>query len=274
MYTIILSVLFGVALSLGLLLSKVSSLPWSIPIGLLGTVAVYGLLALRFRSVLNAKMKQIQTITEGGQKQLQAKINHYQTRPVGSPQQVMADIEKMQRAIIMQTLDATSILVRYVHWIPLMERQIATMRLQLHYQLKNFDEVDRLLPKCIMLDPTTLAMKLAQMYRRKAPLDEQRAVFNKAVSRARYNQSALLYALMAWIYVQEKRNDEAHKVLVESLKKNEHETLRKNCDRLANNKYREFSNAGLGELWYALLLEAPKMQTRRQSPQAYGKRPF
>ena len=273
MYAIIISVLCGIVLSLGLTLPDVLSIYWSAPCGILLALAVYAAFSLRFRSLLNAKMKHIQSITENGQKQIQTKINHYQSRPVGSPQQVMADIEKMQRAVIMQTLDATATLVPYVNWIPLMSRQIATLRMQLHYQLKNFDEVDKLMPKVIMLDPATMAMKLAQMYRRKAPLEEQVAFFKKSVSRSRYNQSALLYALMAWIYVQEKKNDEAHKVLVESLKKNENESLRKNCDRLANNKHREFTNAGFGDLWYALLLETPKIQTRRQSHHAYG-RPF
>jgi hypothetical protein len=103
---------------------------------------------------------------------------------------------------------------------------------------------------------------------------------------------------MAWIYVQDEiaaeeqvrkatspdrkaeaeerrkaASEAAYKVLVEACRNNEHDTLKRNRDKLANQKVREFSNAGLAEQWYALFLETPKIQQRRVMPRADG-RPF
>jgi hypothetical protein len=91
--------------------------------------------------------------------------------------------------------------------------------------------------------------------------------------RLKYNQGALLYSLMAWILLQAQQDDEAHKVLIAAAKNTENETIKRNLERVANNKAREFSNAGLGDEWYALFLEQPKVAMRRQQPRADG-RPF
>ena len=40
-----------------------------------------------------------------------------------------------------------------------------------------------------------------------------------------------------------------------------------NCDRLVNGKYKHFNNAGLGDLWYSLYLEEPKIKPQRQVQQ-------
>ena len=79
---------------------------------------------------------------------------------------------------------------------------------------------------------------------------------------------------MAWIFVQKEMLDKAHIILVEGCKVGSHDTMKKNLERLANNRIREFSNAGLGDEWFALFLEAPKMQIKRQQhPGKFGK-PF
>ena len=272
MYTLIISIVCGIVLASGLYFGDVSSILWSPIFGVLFALAVYALLSLWFRRAINKHMKAIQAIMENGQKQIQMKVNIYQTKPMGSPNQVMAELEKMQKTLILQTLEAIKILDPYKRWVPLMARQIATMRMQFCYQLKDFNEVDKLLPQCLMIDPTTMSMKLAQMHRKKEPLEAQRKFFDKSISRVKYNQGVLLYSLMAWIYVQNQNADEAHKILIDATKNTENETIKKNRDRLANNKLREFSNVGLGDLWYALLLETPKIQTRRQ--QGFSGRPF
>jgi hypothetical protein len=41
----------------------------------------------------------------------------------------------------------------------------------------------------------------------------------------------------------------------------------RNCEHLANNRITQFSNAGLGEQWYSLFLEEPKVRTQRQRQQ-------
>ena len=273
MFPIILSVLAGLILSCILFFTDVSGTTWSILFGLLLAVASYAAAALFLRRTMGAEMKKIQGIMETGQRQVQSRVQAIQSRPVGNPTQIMQELEKMQHKLLQQCLDASGGLDRFINWVPLMTRQIATMRLQFNYQMKNFDAVDRYLPKALFLDPLTMAMKLAQLYRRKTPTAIIRTEFNKLIKRTKYNQGTLPYSLMAWIYIQENDSDAAHAILVDAAKNTENETIKRNRDRLANNKPREFSNLGLGDEWYALLLEAPKIQTRRQQPSSYG-RPF
>ena len=154
-----------------------------------------------------------------------------------------------------------------------MSRQINTTRMQFHYQLKEFKKVDEILPKCIFLDQLTAAMKIARMHVNKAPVEKIEAEFAKISKRLRYNQSVLLYSLMAWIYVKNGDEAKAHATLVKACENNENDTLKKNLDRLANGKIKEFSNANLGDEWYALFLEEPKMRVERRMPRADG-RPF
>ena len=45
------------------------------------------------------------------------------------------------------------------------------------------------------------------------------------------------------------------------------EVLNANWERLANDKVKNFSNAALGEMWYMLYLEEPKVKTQRMRPQ-------
>jgi hypothetical protein len=57
-------------------------------------------------------------------------------------------------------------------------------------------------------------------------------------------------------------------VLIEACEKMENETIKRNREHLANNRVGHFSNAGLGDQWYALHLEEPKVKMQRQSPYA------
>lgn len=273
MYTILLSLLLGVLVGVALHAGDVFGLFGSILFGLVAAATAYGVAAWRFRRVLTGHMNAIQQIMLNGQKQLQQKVNILQSKPTGNPAQMMKDLEKLQRGLISQALDATKALEPYAPWIPLMSRQIATMRMQFHYQMQEFDKVDELLPRCLLLEPISMSMKLAQMHRSKQPLPDIRKAFDRSVIRLKYNQGTLLYSLMAWILLQNKREEDAHKLLVVAAKNTENETIKRNLDRLANNRAREFSNVGLGDEWYALFLEQPKMTMRRQQPRMDG-RPF
>ena len=39
--------------------------------------------------------------------------------------------------------------------------------------------------------------------------------------------------------------------------------------KLANQKYKHFSNAGFGDLWYSLYLEEPKVKMQRQQQRMF-----
>jgi hypothetical protein len=171
---------------------------------------------------------------------------------------------------VMQALEATSSLEPFFKWSFLLGKQVTTMRMQFHYQLHDFEKVDELLPKCLFLEPMTACMKMARMYKLK---DEGiDGFFEKRVKRLRYGQGAILYALYVWILVKQKRVDEAHEILIRACDKEENDTLKRNREHLANNRVKQFSNAGMGDEWYALGLETPKMQVKRQRQR--GNRPF
>ena len=297
MYTVILTLLFGALVGVGLGVTEASTPGWSVFWGLLAAAAAYGVATYFLRKALGKRMAVIQETMAEGQKKLQARVKMYEFRPGADPKQAMKDMEAASGKVLRATLEQTSMLEPFIGWVPLMAKQIATMRMQFHYQLKEFAKVDELLPKCIVLDPMSASMKLAQLYRAKTPSADIRKQFDKMVARFKYNQSVLPYSLMAWIYVQEEvaaeeelrkaatadkpaaeakraaASEAAYQVLVQACKDNEHDTLKRNRDKLANQKVREFSNAGLAEQWYALYLETPKIQQRRMMPRADG-RPF
>ena len=57
--------------------------------------------------------------------------------------------------------------------------------------------------------------------------------------------------------------DEAFKALTEALKSSDDATLKRNHECLMNNKVAHFSNSGIGDQWYSLLLEEPKIKAQR-----------
>ena len=57
--------------------------------------------------------------------------------------------------------------------------------------------------------------------------------------------------------------DEAFKALTEALKNSDDATLKRNHECLMNNKVAHFSNSGIGDQWYSLFLEEPKVKMQR-----------
>ncbi len=273
MYIILISLFVGLLAGAGLRLVLDTSIVASIVWGLLLAIVCYGVAMWRVRRALAARMNAIQSLMMQGHKQLQQRFQRLQVRAGGNPKLLMQEAEKLQNGLIGEALDATRSLDPFVGWVPLMARQIATMRMQFHYQRKEFDKVDEMLPRCLIVEPIGMAMRLAQMYRRKQPLEAIRKTFDRSIARLKYNQGTLLYSLMAWIYLREKQEDAAYKVMVEAARQTDNETVKRNRDLLANQRGREFSNVGLAEEWYALHLEQPRIAMKRQVPHAHG-RPF
>ncbi len=273
MYAITLSLLIALITGIGFWKIEISTPGWAIVWGFAALIASAAVITLVIRKRITRIMNAMQTLLADGQKKIQARVNAFQRKPTGDPKRLMNEVEATQKKLIADALEITDQLEPYRKWTPLFGRQLNTTRMQFHYQMKAFKKVDELLPKCLIIDPMSAAMKIARLYETKAPLEDITKAFHKARARTKYNQSALLYALMAWIYVKNGEPEQAHTLLVEGCEKNENETLKRNRDRLANNKVREFSNANFGEEWFALYLEQPKMQVRRQMPRADG-RPF
>ena len=237
---------------------------WSIFAGLVGFGIFQGVAGYLVQKRVKREMEKVQEILLGGQKQLQQKMQRWQIRPPGSVQAAQREIEADTKVFVRKALEQTSALEKFRPWVPLMGRQIATARLQLSWMIKDFKTVDALMPKALLLEPTMCAIKMARLYMLKAPTDEIAKVYRKGVSRVRYNGNVLLAAAMSWMQVQRGDADGAFKTLTEALKKSDNETLKQNHELLMNNRVAHFSNAGIGDQWYSLLLEEPRMRVQRQ----------
>lgn len=239
---------------------------WSIFIGVLAFGTVQLAVGLLLQRKVKREMERVQAILVGGQKKLQQKMSRWQMRPPGSIQAAQKEIADDTKAFVAEALAATGALEKYKLWIPMMERQIATARLQLSWMVKDFKTVDKLMPKAICIDPVMRCMKMARMQMLGEPVAEIEKIYKKGVARARYNENTLLAAAMSWIQLKRGDTDGAFKTLTEALKKSDDATLKHNHECLMNNRPAQFTNAGLGDQWYSLLLEEPKIKHQRQRP--------
>lgn len=272
MITLLLSILLGCAAA-GLSLMW---LPWwaALLIGVALFLGAQFAAGRILKSRLEGHMRGVQDILLNGQKRLKQKIAQWQLKPPGSVKQAQLAMERDQHAFMEKALEELKKLEPWEKWSPLLKKQIVTMKLQLYWQMKNFKEVDALMPHAIFLDPMSLAMRLARKIMLEAPPEELRKTFEKSVGRLRYNQGALIYATYAWALVQRNDLDAAHKILIQACDRVENETLKRNKAAISNNQPRQFSNAGFGDEWYALWLdEPPKPKMQRQMPPR-GSRPF
>ena len=106
-------------------------------------------------------------------------------------------------------------------------------------------------------------MHLARLYMKNASTEEIEKLYVKYSRRQRYNQGVLTAACWSWILVRRNEIDRAFKALTEALKNSDDATLKRNHEELANNRIANFNNSGLGDRWYALQLEEPKVHTQR-----------
>ena len=237
---------------------------WRLFLGVLSFAVAQGVATFMIQRRVKRDMEEVQSILLGGQKKIQQKMQRWPMRPPGSVQAAQKEIFEDTKVFVKEALAQTDNLRKYRLWVPMMERQIATARLQLSWMIKDFREVDRLMPKAVLMDPTMRCMKMARMQMLGEPLEEISKVYRKGVARVRYNENVLLAATMSWIQVKRDDIDGAFKTLAEAMKKSDDETLRKNHEALMNNKVARFTNSGLGDRWYSLLLEEPKVRMQRQ----------
>ena len=237
---------------------------WSVFFGIVVFGAFQGVVGYFIQKRVKRDMEKIQNILADGQKRLQAKMQRWQLRPPGSIQAAQKEIFEDTRVFVKAALAETEVLKRYRGWVPLIDRQMATAQFQLNWMIKEYREVDRLMPKVMLMDPTMCAMKMARMYMLNADVAEIGKVYRKGVRRVRYNGNVLLAALWSWILVKRGDADGAFKALTEALKSSDNEVLKTNHEHLMNNRVGHFSNSQLGDQWYSLFLEEPKIRMQRQ----------
>ncbi|MBE6367062.1 MAG: hypothetical protein E7052_04035 [Lentisphaerae bacterium] len=245
--------------------NALNNMAWGSVIGVVSLLAIQISAGLFIRRQVNKVNNAIQTQLQEVQAKLQRKINMMQQRPGMSPKFLQSAVEKDQTQAVHKALEMTETLKKYYLWSPLLSKQISTMKMMFHYQIKEFDKVDALMSQCLFFDPTSSAMRIARMYRKNDPKLDKFA--QGKLKRAKGEQAVLLFALYSWILV--KRNDinAAIKVLADSKKRCANEVLNANWERLVNGKTKNFSNAALGEMWYMLYLEEPKVKTQRMRQQ-------
>ena len=257
------TVMIAVAAGCGIMLVSSRDLGpvWGVVCGI-GTVMIVQLLiGLLIRGKVNGVNRKMQQVMAEAQAKLNRKVQMFQNRPGGNVKMMQQMLEKEQFAAMRQALEISHEADRYALWSPLLKKQFNTMRMMLHFQMKEFDEVDALMPKCMFLDVRSVVTRMARMYQKKQ--DGIDKFYRKKAARFKGEDLALAASTYAWILVKQDRADEALKVLVEAKKKTDHPVVLENWERLANGKVRNFSNAGLGDAWYSLYLEAPKIRQER-----------
>lgn len=259
MYTVILAVIFGMAVSMATV--RALGTGWSVAAGVLALLGFQLAVGLFIRKRINRINDRIRVIMEGAQQKINRQIQQLQRRNSGDYRQAQQLLEREQNGALRESLKTTAEAQPYFKWNVMLKKQICTMQMMLHYQLKEFEAVDRLLPHCVFLDARSIAFKLARMYKHQDPkLDK---FFHRKVRRFKNDDAALLYSLYAWIKLRQDDETAALAALVSARKVTDHAVVLENWERLSNNKKKHFSNSGLGDLWYSLYLEDPKLKPQR-----------
>ena len=267
MFSLIIALSAGTATGLALFFAGMFGAGWSIFFGVLGFGAVQMSIGMFLQKRVKAAMKAVETVLVEGQKAIQAKTMRWQTRPPGSVQEAQNEIARDQRKFVAEALALTEPLHKFDNWVPMMKRQIATAQFQLYWMVKEYRKCDQLMDKALFVEPTMYAMKMARMFVLDKPTEEIRKVYDKGRKRLRYNQNVLIAAAWTWMLVKRGEIDEAFKALNEALKNSDNETLKANREALANNRPAHFSNTNIGDTWWALGLEEPKVKMQRQRMQ-------
>lgn len=271
MLTILIAVLFAVG---GWLVGEhaLQSTGWSVFLFTVGFIVPTILLNLWNRKRLERAFQSVQEEIQHDQEALRKQLNQMQSRMGGATKGLQKQIEKKQKDGIRRALAKLDEVQPLYKWNVLAERQVNTMKAQLHYQIGEMDEADTYLEKSFAMDPFTLAMKMARAYKHG---DDARVekLFKKGRRRFKAEKGELLWALYSWILVKQDRIDEAVKLLADARDKMDSEVLEANWDALVNGRVKQFTNAGLGDQWFALQLELPK-QKRAKQARSGGKRRF
>jgi hypothetical protein len=279
MFALLISVIVSAAAAAACVISKAGT-GSAVAAGIAGFLLPQFLIGWIVRKKVKAVQDALQEKLVNGQKQMNRKIQMFQSRPGGNIKQIQRQLESDQKVLISEALVFVDRFEPFRKWNLLMGRQIATMRMQFSYQLRKFEEVDRLLAAAglfkgpMMMESITIAMKMARQYE-KGDMAAVEKTFKRHIKWFRGNRGTLLYAVMSWVYMKQGESEKARQLLVKAKEVTGDETLAHNWELLSNNKDSAFSNAGLGEEWYALYLEAPPIpKQQRIRMNARGGRPF
>ena len=239
---------------------------------LAGMLAVLVPINLYIRKKMNAVFTGIQNELMEAQNRLRVKANAMVNKGI-TGSKAMAQLEAEQAEAYRHAMLPLDGIRKFQLWNPLAQKQADMLKGQLLYQLKDYDAARPVLEKVMVLDPMILCMKMVLQWK-KDPEDLAaiEKLFKKHISRFKYEKGTIVYALYSWILVKQNKLTEAVTLLDEAKSKTEDPVISQNWEHLANKRLTRFSNAGLGEQWYALGLEQPA-PVRMTQQDRFGGRP-
>lgn len=263
MFAVIIVFILGVLLTFVCNSLANISMGWSIFWGIIAMLTLQLLIAFFIRKKVMALTLRIQDIISEGSKRINRKIMSSQQKLAGNVKMMQKLVEKDQKEIIFQAIEVVDTMEKYCRWNFLLKKQLDTMRMQFYFQIGEYAKVDEFIPKAMYMEPISVAIKMVRQYKNNDPkLD---LTFKKKIKKFRGDKGVILYALYSWILVQKNEIDAAIKVLNKAKTETDNETIHLNLSHLLNGKSKKFSNAALGEEWYALKLEEPKYQIKQNS---------
>ncbi|OGV51754.1 MAG: hypothetical protein A2017_10465 [Lentisphaerae bacterium GWF2_44_16] len=225
------------------------------------------LIALFIRKKVMALTLRIQDIISEGSKRINRKIMSSQQKLAGNVKMMQKLVEKDQKEIISQAIEVVDTMDKYCKWNFLLKKQLDTMRMQFYFQIGEYSKVDQFIPKAMYMEPVSVAIKMVRQYKNNSP--ELDVTFKKKIRKFKGDKGIILYALYSWILVQKNEIDAAIKVLNMAKDQTDNETIHQNLNHLQNGKIKKFSNAAIGEEWYALKLEEPKYQIKQNTRRGF-----
>ncbi|MBD5782315.1 hypothetical protein IEN85_22640 [Pelagicoccus sp. NFK12] len=268
MYSLLISALVSAAIG-GALIASRASTGAIVTLSVIGFFATFFLVGFLVRRKMSKAQDALQESMQAAQRRMQRKVQQFQSKPGGNVKQIQRQLDMDQKAMFREGLELTKGLEPFRNWSLLTGRQIATMRTQFHYQLKEYDQVDEILATCgflrgpMMMDPMAVAMRMARCYKND-DLEGAKKLFKRRIKWFRGSRGTLLYGLMSWIYVKAGEPDEARRLLLKAKDVTGVETFKRNWEHLSNDRVKSFSNAGLGDEWYSLHLETPPMPKQQR----------
>ena len=237
---------------------------WEICCALAGFFITQLAVGLIMRGAVKRRQDRIQALMQEAQRKINKQLNLFQLRPPSGMKAAQQMLEKIQHDAVRAALVEAESFKPLYKWNLMLKRQIAAMQAQLYFQLREFKKADEYLEYAILQDPQSIAIRMTRLYRNG---DDRFEKFARGkIRRAKGEAAAFLASVYAWIKLKQDDEKAALAALVEAKKESDHPVLLENYAKLANGKAKQFSNAGFGDMWYALYLEDPKVKPQRQRP--------
>lgn len=250
------------AFGIGYMVTQDHGTVWGVISGAVVFLLVQLIVGLLLRRLINREQQAVQNILLRAQNDINRQLTIFQRRSPGSERAARQILEKIQNKAASDALEATGRFKKYYVWNFMLARQINTMKMQLLFQLKDYKAVDAIMPKCMIIDHQSAAIKLVRMFKNN---DAGIAKFyQRKCARFKGEECAFLASVYAWMLLKQDKKDAAVDVLLKAKSKSDDPVLLENFERLANGKTKHYSNAGFGDIWYALGLEEPKAKVQKQ----------